>query len=249
MLARLRRIQVFSLLLGLLGVACTGGTETGNPPFTGALSYTGRSSAPDDYAVRSGGRIASVQSAWLDLSAVSVSSLGGCDGGAQGAFTVPALGLGDHAAGQHNVTAFQAQPGTFCSVELGFVRAPTAVTGAPDDVASHSLLLLGVLADGTPFSIASAAETVVELKSEAGGFSLDSAQSSAVVVFDFAAWLSGLDLASATRENGEARIDDGSNQALLRRFEAQLATGISVYRDEHGDGRFVDGAELLARAR
>lgn len=242
----------FSWVLCVLSCpACNSGTETGNPSLTGALSYTGYSSKPAEVGVRDAGSVANIENAWLDLDAVSVSPDGECgiEGGEP--FVVPALGVGDHAAGAHNFTPFAAKAGAFCRVDLPFARVSSATAGGklPDELSGHSLLITGTLADGTPFSIASSATPVVELRAEGAGFELSADQADAVVAFDFAAWLAGIDFDAAERSGGQVVISADSNSSLLATFEQNLAAGVALYRDRDGDGQLDVDAELLARTQ
>lgn len=250
--AMLARVWTGSLCVAcaLLSVACTGGTETGNPSLNGALSYTGYSSRPAEYGVGDSGAVASVASAWLDLDTVRISPEGECgiDGGEP--FSVPGLGIGDHAAGGHNFTAYTATAGSFCNVGLPFARVPSgANANLPDELRGNSLLLAGKLADGTPFSIASDAIPVIELRAEAGGFVLSADQPDALIAFDFAAWLEGLEFDSAERSDGQVVVSSSSNSSLLATFEANLGAGVALYRDRDGDGALDVDAELLARGQ
>jgi hypothetical protein len=239
-------------LLGAFScVACNSGTETGNPSITGALSYTGYSSKPTDYGVRDDGAVATITNAWLDLDSVNVSPDGACGIDVGEAFLVPALGVGDHAAGQHNSTAYAAKAGSFCSVGLPFARV-SATSGAanlPDELRGNSLLLTGKLADGTPFSIASSATPLIELRAGGSGFVLSPDQSDVVIAFDFAAWLDGVDFAAADRLDGQVVISSRSNPDLLAQFEENVASGIALFRDRDGDGLIDTDAELLARGQ
>jgi len=242
--------RLCSIAFALAGVACNSGTETGNPSLTGSLSYTGYSSKPSDYGVREAGDIATIESAWLDLDTVSISPDGPCgiDGGS--AFTAAGLGVGDHAAGDHNFTSFAAAAGAFCSVDLPFLRVPASVklAGLPAEARGQSLLIVGTLAEGTPFSIVSAATPVVQLRADGSGFELSADQSDLLLAFDFAAWLQGLDFDAALRVDGQIEISASSNSELLTTFETNLADGVALYRDRDGDGLVDADAELLAHA-
>lgn len=239
----------FGMLVALGVAGCTGGTETGNPSFTGALSYTGYSSAPDDYGVRTGGRVATVQRAWFDLAEVEISSSGACGVSGGRAFTVAALGVGDHAAGNHNFTAFEAEAGEFCSVLLPFTRVPASDRSAPAELRGRAILLEGVLSDGTRFSIASDAAPRLELAGRAGGFAISDKAAQVVFAFDFAAWLRDVDFSAAELTAGVAVVSRDANPALLETFERSLASGVALYRDRDGDGQVDDPPELLARTR
>ena len=126
--AMLPRFGLWALLFVLPG--CTGGTEAGNPKFAAALSYSGVSSAPEDYGIRKKAAVASIENAWLDLAAVELSPDGSCAGEGQ-ALVIPGLGVGDHAAGAHVETTFETGAGTYCSFVLPFARTARAPEGAP----------------------------------------------------------------------------------------------------------------------
>lgn len=248
-LATMRSTLGLTLSLALLASACTGGTETGNPPFSGALSYTGFSSEPDRIAVRRAGSELTVQQAWLDLDSVSFSARGDCELAEEdAALTLPGLGVGDHAAGVHVITEFEAAPASFCRIELPFVRADAPGPG-PNEVAGNSVLLLGELADGTAVSIASQRAPVVKLEAEAGGFRLDAEQAELLLAFDFAAWLKGVDLGAAERTAGAISIDVEHNPALLDAFEQNLSRGVSLHRDRDGDGQLDVDSRPIAEPR
>jgi hypothetical protein len=244
----LRSTLTFTLSLAALTQGCTGGTETGNPPFTGSLSYTGFSSEPERVGLRQVGTELTVRQAWLDLDEVTLLAGGGC-GLADGAsLTLPGIGVGDHAAGVHVVTRFEATSAAFCTLDLPFVRA-AAPSGGPDELAGNSVLLRGDLADGTAFSIASRQTPVVELEAGNGGFRLEAEQARILLAFDFAAWLAGLDFAAAERLDGVISVDRERNVALLEAFEQRLSGGVSLHRDPDGDGTLEAGSQPIAEPR
>ncbi|RYZ07585.1 MAG: hypothetical protein EOO73_11445 [Myxococcales bacterium] len=227
---------------------CTGGTETGNPPFVAALAYTGTSSAPEDYAIGERGAVASVRSAWLDLEEVELSAGEGCVGEGD-PLAVPALGVGDHAAGAHVETTFEARAGRFCTFSLPFVRALSVPPVAPKELEGRSILLLGELGDGTPFTIASQAEPRLELRAERAEIQLSSGDASLLLAFDFATWLRAVPFERATLEGGVVHVDEERNPELLSAFEAALGAGVALYRDPDADGALDEASELLARPR
>ncbi len=243
------RVSIASCLPALLGLsgACTSGTETGNPSLTseGLLSYTGYSSKPDEFGVLEGGSIATVTRAWLDLDTVTISPEGNCGIERGGAFTTPGLGIGDHAAGKHNSTAYEAPQGLFCTVALPFLKVPASASGVPDELQGQSLLIEGNLADGTPFSIASRSAQVIELEAVGTGFELVKLPD-VLMAFDFAAWLGAIDFADAALSDGRIIISDSSNVALLGQLEANLAAGVALYQDHNADGVVDSDAQLLA---
>jgi hypothetical protein len=164
------------------------------------------------------------------------------------ALSVPALGIGDHAAGQHNATRFALTRSEFCALDLPFVLAPTEQipSGVPEDLARHSIMLAGSLADGTPFTLLSAATPTIRLIADAGSFEISRREAETLITFDVATWLADLDWASATRIRGAINISAEENAALLSRFESNLARGIALYRDADGDGKLDDVRVRLA---
>jgi hypothetical protein len=236
------------LLLGLALAGCAGGTETGNPSLTGQLSYSGISSAPTKIGVRSGGGVANVKNAWFALGEVTVSSAGDCGVTGNRAFSVRALGIGDHAAGVHNATDFEGAAGAFCSVELPFQSVAADDTKAPAELRGHGIVVAGELADGTPFLLSSDQAPLVRLQGEANGFEFSAQAPNALIAFDFATWLKGVDWAAATVDAGRISVDAGSNTDILRDFESQLAAGVALYRDSDGDGVLDAAPVLLANA-
>lgn len=234
-----------SLVAALVG--CTSGTETGNPSLTGSLSYTGYSSDPEAFGVGQQGLVARVDSAWFALDRVSTLSCGADEG-----FEVSALGVGDHAAGNHNVTPFEAMAGEFCRMRLPFLEVSddAMLAGAPASLAGHALLLTGSLADGTPFTIVSDSRPVVELDAVDGGFELASGQTDLLLAFDFASWLGGIDFSAAVRNSSDEIVISGEENAdLLGEFDARLSSGVSLYRDRDGDGAVDREPQLLAAPR
>jgi hypothetical protein len=161
---------------------------------------------------------------------------------------VPALGIGDHASGQHNATRFAAHRGEYCALDLPLVLAPhdQIQSGVPQDLERHSIMLAGSLSDGTPFTLLSAATPTVRLKADAGSFEISRNHAETLITFDVATWLADLDWASATRVGGAIAISTQDNAALLARFESNLARGIALYRDADGDGKLDDDRVRLA---
>jgi hypothetical protein len=235
----MRRLLPFLALGSLPTAGCTGGTETGNPSFTGALSYTGYDSEPS---------VATVDNAWLSLGRVSFSTLGGCELGGGTSFDVPALGVGDHAAGAHNFTSFKTTVGSYCNVELPFVRVTetSALGAAPAELVQHSVLLIGHTPDGTPFRVLSAVPLTVVLNISAP-FELADAEGKLLFVFDFSQWLKDVDFASAAQTDGSIEISDEQNSDLLEQLEDSLPRGVLLYRDADGDGVLDAGATPLGR--
>jgi hypothetical protein len=238
----------FACALGSLVSSCSGGTETGNPTFQAELSYTAYSSAPLLIGLRELGSRAVVDNAWLDLDRVQLLGAGSCADANPPAASAPALGIGDHAAGQHNATRFALSEGEYCALNLPFVLASQdqIQDGVPDDLARHSIMLAGALADGTPFTLLSAKTATVRLLADAGSFEINAEQPQTLIAFDVAAWLADLDWSAAVRVDGTIRISANDNPALLAQFERQLSRGVALFRDADGDGKLDANAMRLA---
>jgi len=240
--------------LGILicgfGPGCSSGTETGNPSFTAELSYTAYSSAPAIVGVHTAASRARVESAWLDLDRVALSTAGSCALAAPTQIKVPALGVGDHASGVHHFTRFEVDPSAFCALDLPFVQAPgTPVeSGEPPSLEQHSIMIAGALPDGTPFTVLSAATPTLHLVAEQGSFEMGMNNAQMLITFDLAAWLD-LDFDSATRSAGEIVISADQNPLLLAQFESNLASGVALYRDRDGDGTLDVSPERLAHGQ
>ncbi len=252
MLSIVRRLRL-GLTASLLALfpfgGCSGGTETGNPSFQVELSYTAYSSQPLVIGVREAGTAAVVDSAWLDLDTVALVDAGSCATPRPEQQSVPALGVGDHASGKHNLTRFELAMGSYCGLDLPFIRVPSGaiIAGQPPSLEQHSIMLAGALADGTAFSVLSSATPVVHLAADADSFEINAKNAQALIAFDVAAWLSNLDWASATRrDDGTIAISETQNAALLARFEEDLGRGVALYRDADGDGKLDVNPERLA---
>ena len=239
---------LFALGMAAFASGCSSGTETGNPPFQAELSYTAYSSAPQLVAVGDAGGQAVVDSAWLDLDTVALLGQGRCVEPEPAALSLPGLGIGDHASGQHNATRFAVSRAEYCALELPFVLAqPEQIQGGvPQDLQWHSVMLAGSLADGTPFTLLSAATPTVRLEADAGSFEISAKQAKTLIGFDLATWLADVDWASATRVGGAIDISAQQNAALLAQFESNLARGVALYRDADGDGKLDDVRVRLA---
>jgi len=249
MIRCMRRASRAALALSLLlphAVGCAG-TETGNPSITGALSYTGFSSEPELVGVGRSGSLARVDAAWFDLGPVRAFAADSCSSTRRAGLSVPALGPGDHAAGNHNVVEYRSSDTAFCGIEVPFVRVPSSASGVPAEVAGHALHLRGTLANGVPFSIISDATQAVFLSAPQGSFELREDATDLLLAFDLAAWLRPLDFTKASVTQGQIRISVEENAELLEQFEASLAAGVLLYRDRDGDGSVDQNPELLAR--
>lgn len=239
-----------SLLLAMFAVAACAGTETGNPSFDGTLSYNAHSSDTARVALLSGdpGAIV-VDNAWLVLGDVGFVEGDACDTTTPASGHADGLGIGDHAPAAPASTPLSLEAGRYCGVRLPLVHSPDVVQGnVPTELAGHSVLLVGTLADGRAFSLRSASEDELFLVATTDAFELDAQLPDVLIGFDVAAWLGELSWTSAMEEaDGNVLVDATHNENLLQEFETHLASGTSLFRDPDGLGQVRADSERLAQ--
>jgi hypothetical protein len=233
------------LLVAAVAAGCAGGTETGNPPIRARLSYAAYSSDPS-VRIREPAEAATVASVWLTLADVGFTPGSGCAGNAVPAFHAPGIGVGDHATGAPVTTAFTLEPGAYCAVTLPLALAVALPADAPATLLGASVLVTGTLAGATPFTIQSQAAPAFSLRPAAGSFVIEPEQAHTLIGFDVSAWIDGIDWTSAESGADGVVISAERNPALLTRFEANLASGVRLFRDREGDGHMDQDAEPLA---
>lgn len=235
------------LLIG--GLTACAGTETGNPSFDGTLSYNTHTTDASRVALlQADPGVLVVDNAWLVLGDVGFVQGAMCDADARAAQHATGLGVGDHATPAAAETAFMLSEGRYCGVHLPFVHPPEVLPAdLPSEIAGHSVLIDGTLADGRRFLLSSAFEGDVFLSALDGSFELDALSSNVLVGFDVAIWLGALDWQSATEESdGSVVVDETHNQDLRIAFEDNLALGMSLYRDDDGLGQITDASQKIA---
>lgn len=143
--------------------------------------------------------------------------------------------------------------GTYCEMILPYAAAAEPVTDAPAELAGVSILLEGRRDDDTPFVVRAArTQDNLSLFSRAtGGFPLGGDIGTAFIAFDASVWLGALDLDGAVVDNGEIRIEAGSNDDLLAAFQAVIDSAARLFDDDDGDGELDmqerdDPADVLA---
>ena len=233
-----------ALALALCELSCAG-TETGNPSIVEAqLALGAHSSDPSLVAIRSSAGGIVVDAVWLSLGPVGLVRGADCASPSD-RYESAALGSADHSGSDAAILNVQLESGAYCGLTVAFRTDAAPPAAAPSGA---PILILGHLADATPFSVTSDAEGVVAVPSVSGGFALDPAASALLVGFDVARWIGSLDFRAAEREpDGSITIDRTKNADLLSDFEAALASGIEVYRDRDEDGALDDPPELVAR--
>ena len=234
--------------LALVLAGCTGGTETGNPPFEAKLSYSAYSSMPDAVAVGNASGEIRVSAVWLDLGDVGFAMANACDG--DPTLHAPGLGVGNHAGSKPASTSFTIEAGSYCAVDLPFVSETRGLPAeAPRELADHSIMLEGTFANGMRFSILSDTSMTVRLGPVGGDFTLQRAMPNSLIGFDVAKWIAGIDWSTGVVEGGTIAIDRDRNPALLGAFEARVAGGVSLFLDENGNGRVEAGAKAIAQGQ
>lgn len=236
-----------ALGLGLWLLGCAG-TETGNPSFDGTLGYAAYSSQPAQVALRGDASVV-VEAAWLVLGDVRFDRQERCGDAAAEHVDVPGLGAGDHAGSHAPASSVEFASGHYCTVSVALQLPATSPTGAPAELAGHSILISGTQ-QGQPFRIASALAAPVTLRAApADGFELDDAQPGVLLGFDLNAWLANLRWTDAPADGSGMTIIDATRAPdVLRTFEANVAQGVKLFRDRDGDGLLDAEPEELAHA-
>ncbi len=228
LVARRRLALAFALSFGV--PACVG-TDTGNPPV--AASLTARSSDPSVAVAPARGDVV-IEQAWISLTELRVTLGAACDHVSD---PYDRDVVGDVVVGRP-LAGLPDEP--ICGVHLTLAARSELPAGAPPGLVDRTLFITGSLADGTPFEISSALATSIAVSAPAP-FEL-SPDAGALITFDVAPWLAGLDLAGLARDpDGVIRLASGD--AELSRFEASFQTSVELYEDLDGDGA-LDPAEL-----
>jgi len=122
------------------------------------------------------------------------------------------------------------------TVRLGRLDGPLP-QGAPEDLRTYSLVVLGRRLDGVPLELRAALHDTVKLvpaPSEGEGFLLEAP--STILAFAVDRWFAGLDLAGAPLTDGVLRIDRKHNPALLAGFRKAFRASARLLRDPDGRG-------------
>lgn len=210
-----------TLLAAAAALAACTGTDVGNPAVDvnfAAYNLT----APS----------ATVDRATMQVERIRLRPAADCDGGAEieieGPFAIDLTtptSIGD-------LTDVEIEAQAYCRLELRW---------HPDDDSGLAIEVSGD-ADGTPFDVRSRRNDELRLEAtDADGFTIDDATSALFVAFDMAAWLDGVDVASAELDgDGVAVIDDDANGDLLDVFEDNVTDAADLFDDDDGDGSLDD---------
>jgi hypothetical protein len=235
-------------LLAVWITACAG-TETGNPPFEGELTYNTYSSQPAVAALRQAEGGARIDAAWLVLGDARFVDAARCEQRDEVPFHVQGIGAGDHATAAAARSSFALEAGDYCGLELPLLRAADGELPdeAPAALLDHSVVLEGQDAQGRPLRIESRLQAPIFLRAGAGSFHMDAVESRVLVAFDVGRWLDGVDLRGADVDSqGVVVVSPERNAALLERFEQNIAPGMALLRDPQGAGTVAQAGEQLA---
>jgi hypothetical protein len=200
--------------------ACTG-TDVGNPAVDVQFAAYNLSSADT-----------TVAEATMRVERIRLRPAADCDGDAEIEIAGPfAVDLTQPTA-IADLTDLDIAAQGYCRLELRW---------HPDEESDLAIEVSGD-AGGTPFAVRSRRNDELRLESsDPDGFTIDEATSALFVAFDMAAWLDGVDVASAELDDdGVAVIDDDANEELLDVFEENVTDAADLFDDEDGDGALDD---------
>ena len=235
------------LVVALVAGGCTG-TDVGNPRVDIDVSlYDSTTSqvaseAGASAAVSPGARAVpagfTIDQAWVAIDRIRLRDAADCDGSSEieleGPFAIDMLAP-DALAALRDV---EVPALGYCRFELRWSPFDEPVPGGvPAEIADASLLLLGERGDGTPVILRSERNDELRLDARDGSFTIDETTPGLVVGLDAAVVLDGLDIDGAVVSgDGTIRIESGSNDDLLSRFDRNLADAVKLFDDDDGDG-------------
>ncbi|MGE0786937.1 MAG: hypothetical protein AB7S26_14790 [Sandaracinaceae bacterium] len=241
-------MRVIDLVLAIaLSLSCVGcfGTETGNPSVA-LMAIDAHSTDPMSVSVRGSDGIV-VDAAWISFGQVGLVPAGSCPS-ADGERTSDALGTGDHSEpGSVRFDIELANEASFCELTVPFtVLDGTLPAGAPAELAGRAMVVLGHLPDGTELRIVSGFSGEVTVTPDTDPtFALTADEPGLLVGLDVSRWIVAADLGGADREpDGSIVLDDTRNTAARDAFDARVASGVELYRDEGADG-VLDAVPVL----
>jgi hypothetical protein len=241
------RIARAALLVAAAGCAA-GGSETGNPAVPMRIDLDARSSDPDAVAVAvsSGAAGTVIDEAWVAFGELAF--LRGAECAMLGDYDVdgPTAHVADLARAGARLTVEVAE-GDYCGLVVPLMSRTTDLPeDAPEELATHSIVLRGRRADGTPFLLTHPEQDELELAARETAFAVDSGAADLLLSFDVAVWMEDVDLDAAEIADGVIRIDAENNRTLLDAFERNLECSLELYADEDDDSTVSTPDPLLA---
>ena len=243
-----RRIRLTVPVALLLG-SCAGGDEIGNPVAPVELKLGAFSSDPMVVAIAEPAAVGSViDQAWVSFGRFTF--LSGSDCALLNDYSIeqPTLVVADLARPGTHIEA-EVPVGSTCGIVVPLQAETDPLPGdAPAELATHSVVLRGERADGTPFLLTHPEQDELELLPEGGKLEVREGDPPLLLAFDVATWMATVDLdAGEVGEDGVVHIDAEQNPPLLDAFEEAAECSLMLVSDLDADGEVDPDDPLLAR--
>lgn len=236
--------------LGLLACVGAAGLPVSLPPTPIEIGLSVRTTAPNLIGVRSGANVTVIEHAWVAFGEIKLLAGDECDLLDSYPHEKPTQLAADLAATNTRIE-LSVREGEYCAAIATLEsRTEDLPAGAPAELENHSIVVLGKLADGTPFRLAFPEADELELEAPSPSMPIDVREDGplSLLSFDVATWLDGIDLDAATREaDGAILIDEAHNLPLLGQFEANIDCSLELFSDDDGDGMLSEGDPRIAR--
>lgn len=225
-----------TLALAVLLPACTG-TDVGNGIVDVDFAlYDSKESAGGTARAQAAPDGLSVDNAWVTVERVRLRDAASCDGETEvefiGPFAVDMLAPGTPEA----LSGLEVSFADYCRFELRWDALRQAQDGVPAELVDASILIEGTREDGTRFILRSERGDELRLDARDGAFSVDEMTSALFVAFDAQGLFDQVDLDGAeVGTGGVIRIENGSNEELLRTFDDNLTDAAKLFDDNDGD--------------
>lgn len=243
--------KVPMLVLMSLPLSC--GTDVGNPVVDMKFSiYDSGSSATFDKGIA---HIAPpgllIDKAWVAVERIRLRDATNCEGNSrdefEGPFVVDMLSTDSNPS----LSGLELNSSTYCRLEFRWKKlVENEVLGAPPELTGASVLLEGERADGIRFILKSDKGNELRLDARNDTFTIDELSSSLFVAFDVQDLFDGVNMDAAEVVDGSIRIQNNSNETLLRVFESNLDEMAKLFDDDDGDGELDpeerDSTDVLA---
>ena len=241
----MRRVLLAGLL-GLMIASCAGGSETGNPAVTVSVELQVRSSNSGSVAVGKGADRTVIQEAWVAFGAWEFLPAGQCEALETRQSEPDSGALLADLAQKGDKTQLELDAADYCGVVATLEDTNSELpAGAPAELETHSIVVKGERADGTPFLLAYPEGEELILQSVAESFAIDAATTGLLFSFDVYMWMKDMDLDNArVSSDGDIQINGEQNRELLEAFENNLECSLELYEDSNGNGS-GDSKDLL----
>lgn len=230
-------LYLMAVLLLATAPACSPepskGTIVGNPPQGVTLDMR---AASDELSTGKVAREFTLTSAWMSVERVRLRPAGDCSGEAESRLDGPLVADLLDAGILPEPPEIELNTNRFCRLEMAFSRIDLddAPIGTPAALADHSLLVEGVLGDGTPFQIASRMGDSVRIEATDGEDLVVSEDAACLKITpDVFGWI---DEAALEALGGGAKIyvNEDINEAVLDDFEDTVEDGLELIESRSG---------------